>query len=105
VREHEAGNRILEERHGVRFSTWGDAAGRGYNGTVAADDPSGGERLGHLDYQWHPADPGPRIALVSVGREHRRRGVATALLDRLRHEFPGRPVDPGGYSTPEGGAW
>lgn len=85
----------------VRIDTAGDAVPGGYNGTFwALSDERA--RLGRLDYQSAPGDV--LIAWIEVQPAFRRHGLASLLVARLAHEFPGARIS-AGVTTPEGGAW
>ncbi len=74
-----------------------------YNGyfiAYAAD----GTPAGYLDYQSASGDDQVLIAMVEVRPAHRRQGLATLLLARLREEFPGRTVRPC-YQTADVAGW
>jgi GNAT superfamily N-acetyltransferase len=88
----------------MRFESGGDAVPGGYNGYFLAF--VGEEVAGYLDYQscvWQ-GEQCVAIAMVHVNEGFRRQGVATALLARLREEFPGVDIDPG-MLTGDGAAW
>lgn len=71
---------------------------------VAMSDPLLGKRkeIGRLDYShWH-GELFPNM--VRVRPEFRRQGVATALYDRLREEWPDAELA-NGYATPDGVAF
>jgi len=86
-----------------RIESGGDAVPGGYNGYFIAYAPDG-TPAGYLDYQSASGDDKVLIAMVEVFPIHRRQGLATLLLARLREEFPQRTVRPG-YQTAEGAAW
>lgn len=90
----------------IKITTGGDAVPGGYNGYFAAWDRATGEKMGYLDYQSGKYDGVEQvtIAMVEVEPKHRRKGVATVLLDALRHDFPDAEIDPG-YTTADGAAW
>jgi GNAT superfamily N-acetyltransferase len=53
--------------------------------------------VGHLDYDDYPANDGSRrvrIKLVVVDPDHRRQGVATALVAALREQVPLSTLSP-----------
>ena len=93
-------NATLDDGTVVHFISYGDAVPGGYNGGWLATVD--GNEVGHIDYQSGGGEVG--IGMVEVEPEWRRRGVASALLGRLRREFPGKEIDPG-MTTPEGSAW
>jgi|SRR6266498_2313165 len=86
-----------------RIESGGDAVPGGYNGYFIAY-ASDGTLAGYLDYQSATGDDEVLIAMVEVQPAHRRKGLATLLLARLRGEFPHRTVNPG-YQTAAGAAW
>lgn len=84
------------------FSSGGDAVGPEYLGYIVA--LIGGRTVGRLDYTYYAGEFG--IRMVEVNRNERRRGIATALLERLREDDPAVPVFTfGDFSTREGQAW
>ena len=93
-------NATLDDGTVVHFVSYGDAVPGGYNGGWLATVD--GNEVGYLDYQSGGGEVG--IGMVETEPEWRRRGVASALLGRLRREFPGKEIDPG-MTTPEGSAW
>jgi len=93
--------------YGVRH-TW-SANGRGVVRAIAADQTTGEEtEVGRLTYRTRTR--GRRVALVKVtgqmevAPEHRRRGLASRMMDRLQAEYPETPFDHG-WRTPDGEAW
>lgn len=59
------------------------------------------ERVGSIDYsEWQGS---LHIKMISVVPSYQRQGVATAMLDYLRQEWPGKALAWGG-ATPEGEA-
>lgn len=86
----------------IEFSPYGDAVPGGYNGGWVAY--VNGKKVGYLDYQTARDYDEVLIAMVEVYPEWRGKGVADALLARLKAEYPGRPIDPG-LMTPEGAKW
>ena len=90
-------------RYGFVARTFGDAVPSGYNGSMVAYEPATGKKMGHLDYQTASHDPLATIAMIEVEPEYRRQGVATRLLDYVRHADPERGYS-WGMTTPEGEA-
>lgn len=93
------------DRAGIdRVESGGDAVPGGYNGYFVAW--CGDVAVGYLDYQscvWR-GERYVEIAMVETAEGFRRRGVATALLERLRGEFPGVEIT-AGMLTEDGAAW
>lgn len=67
------------------------------NGTLSAK--IGGRVAGHLD--WQSYQDGIQIAYVETAEDARGKGVATALLDRLKADNPGQWIE-WGMMTPDG---
>lgn len=69
---------------------------------------SNGNKVGYLDAQvvtdkrWD--DGKVKIDYVEIPEQHRRKGVATKLVEETKTLFPGREVDPG-YLTDLGAKW
>ncbi|MDN5893875.1 MAG: GNAT family N-acetyltransferase [Nocardioides sp.] len=100
-------------------SSWGNREVRvGKNFTLADDDlPENehvivvGSRVGYLT--WFPGAPeytgsnidGGVIHKTYVSRQHRSKGVATAMLDFARDTFPGKDVRHSNALTPDGAAF
>lgn len=58
---------------------------------------AGGEELGRLIFEDYPDTKGGRqvkIALVRVAEGHRRKGIATKMVARLRKEVPSSTLAP-----------
>jgi ribosomal protein S18 acetylase RimI-like enzyme len=91
---------------GMVIQGGGDAVPGGYNGFFAVFDRASGKRMGYIDYQsaWIDGAQEVMIGMVEVEPEFQRQGIATLLLKRLRHEFPGTEIDPG-MTTSDGYAW
>jgi GNAT superfamily N-acetyltransferase len=86
----------------LTFSEGGDALGREYLGYIVAR--IGEEEMGRLDYTYFKGELG--IRYVEVQPDRRGRGLATALLDRLRCDEPLAEVFSfGDVLSAEGRAW
>jgi DNA polymerase III epsilon subunit-like protein len=86
------------------ISRGGDSPGRNmYNGYLAAYDEKG-NLAGYIDYQSEDVGRTATIAMVEVGEDYKRTGVASALLDSLLIGFQGYEISPG-YTTEDGAAW
>lgn len=79
------------------WSDFRDFAGGDHYGSIYADHDGG--RVGHLDFVGNKF--GVRINHVGTEPAFQRKGVATALVDKLRSEFPTAKLDWGG-TTPDG---
>jgi diguanylate cyclase (GGDEF)-like protein len=72
--------------------------------TVRAYD-SKNNVVGYIDFRRFGREA-PEIEMVEVSPEFRRKGVATALLDKLRSEYPAQEIAMAGdFATKEGKAW
>jgi len=86
---------LLREALTFRTEMRGHHSGQSDQTLVAYDD---GEYVGHIDYGvWNGE---PAVQMISVP-EKRRRGYATALVQRLQAEFPDIEIDMGSL-TDEG---
>lgn len=79
------------------WSDFRDYAGGDHYGSIYADHD--GNHIGHLDFVGNKFDA--RINMVETAPEFRRRGIATALVNKLKEEFPNAKID-WGSTTPEG---
>jgi GNAT superfamily N-acetyltransferase len=68
-------------------------------GSIYAD--LGDKRIGHLDFSGNNLDQEARIQHIETDPDHRRQGVATAMLNKLREDYP--KLNWGG-TTPDGTA-
>lgn len=85
----------------VDLEPYGDSVSGEYHGGWEASIADA--YVGKLDYAYAPGY-GVGIRMVEVVPEFRGQGIATALLERLRAEFPDKEIDPG-MLTPDGAAW
>lgn len=79
------------------WSDFRDYAGGDHYGSIYADRD--GQRIGHLDFVGNRASA--KINMVETAEQFRRQGVGTALVNKLREEFPNAKIDWGG-TTPDG---
>lgn len=79
------------------WSDFRDYSGGDHYGSIYAEH--GGARVGKLDFVGNKFDA--KINMVETNPEFRRRGIATALVNKLREEFPNAKIDWGG-TTPLG---
>lgn len=61
-----------------------------------------GVEAGHVD--WVLYDEMPSISMIKTEDDFKRKGVATAMLQKLQSDFPETPIRWGDVATPEGAA-
>lgn len=70
----------------LNFSEDGDAGyGGEWHGTISAKDPKTGKIIGYVDYSYLHGDY--RIEMIETDKDHQRKGVAKALIDKLTENF------------------
>jgi GNAT superfamily N-acetyltransferase len=93
----------------LHFEHEGDGpANDWWDGKITAHHPEHGQ-VGSLTYMHAPASKGMRprgisVDMLKVDPEHRRRGVASQLMDELEQRHPGIPIDHG-TRTHQGEMW
>lgn len=88
----------------LHVSQWGDAVPGGYNGGFVVRETTDEQVIGRLDYQSAYSVDSVLVAWVEVIPLWRRRGLASMLVERLRHEFPGQKIE-AGLLTEDGMEW
>lgn len=73
------------------------------NGILIAMDENR-QLLGHIE--WTQFEGKLSVSMIEVEKEHRRKGIATAMWKALKDEFPEAGIEPfGNYATTEGQAF
>jgi ribosomal protein S18 acetylase RimI-like enzyme len=86
-------------RDTVKFTSGGDAVGPEYHGYINAEDSQTGRILGQVTYSYYQGEN--YIRYIEVRADCKRRGIGTALIDRLR-EDGGAIGMVGNFATDEG---
>jgi GNAT superfamily N-acetyltransferase len=89
-----------------QFKDYSLQYGRGLTGSVTATHAPTGEKVGHL--LWDMSESGGRIVDVEVNLQHRRKGLATAMLEHAKTSATATGDDEpihSKYRTKEGNAW
>jgi predicted SprT family Zn-dependent metalloprotease len=69
----------------LKFIDVGDGVGRGYQGKITAIDPKTKKEIGYVDYLYENGTWD--IGMIEVNEDYKRRGVATALIKKLKESF------------------
>jgi GNAT superfamily N-acetyltransferase len=91
---------------------WPQRGGRGWVSVHVRDDqmrhPDEDPEVGRLSYHAKPLREGGKYVkfrdMIKVDPEHQRRGLASAMMDRLRQDYPGSTIDPVEF-TADGQQW
>jgi len=104
---HSSGVNKIGQQPNV-WHTIRDAHGDSVYGSVLADQ--GDQRVGHISYEGILPPTGQHtggevhVQMIETSPEFRRQGIATAMMDRLKQEWPGAKIN-WGMMTPEGTAF
>jgi len=89
----------------LKFETGGDAVGSEYHGYIRAIDKKTGKQVGYVDYSYYGGEWA--IDMIETDKDHKRQGVATALIDRMKDDFSegDELTMQGNFATDEGKAF
>lgn len=83
--KEESGEKKKYTKNDLAFETGGDAVGSEYHGYIRAVDKKTGKQVGYVDYSYYNGEWA--IDMIETDKDHKRRGVATALVDRMKEDF------------------